>query len=263
MRHNTVKEKINRGEPSFGIWLADGPSPARIEFYGRLGFEFVIIDTEHLSIRQESLVELVRACDVVGVVPIVRPPNHAADTILSYLDMGVLGLYFCHVQSAEDARTIVDRVKYAPIGSRSAALARSSDWGLTQSPKDYFKQANDETMIILLLEDVAGIQNVDEILKVKEVDVVTACGASDLSHSMGYIGERDHPEVVKAIKTAEEKIVAAGGTFDCEPENAQDAREAIARGARLIPFYERPMLRTLFGGVLRESLSDAAQLVQR
>jgi len=259
MKHNAVKAKMNRGEPSFGVWLADGPSPARIEFYGRLGFEFVIIDTEHLAIRQESLLELVRACDVVGMVPIVRPPNHSADTILSYLDMGVLGLYFCHVQSAENARAIVDRVKYAPLGSRSAALSRSSDWGLTQTPKDYFRQANEETMIILLLEDVIGLSNVDEILKVEGVDVVTPTGASDISHSMGYVGERDHPEVVKAIREAEKKIAAAGVPFDCEPENAADAREAIARGARLIPFYERPMLRTLFGGVLREVLADATK----
>lgn len=251
MKHNTVKEKIGRGEPSFGIWLADGPSPARIEFYGHMGYEFVIIDTEHGAIRLETLLELVRACDVVGVIPIVRPPNHEASTILAYLEVGAMGLYFPHVRSVEDVRAIVDRVKYAPLGSRSAALARPAGYGVSQDPKAYFRQANEETMIVLLVEDTVGLANLDEILGVKEVDVV-CIGPSDLSSSMGFVGERAHPEVRKVILEAEARIAAAGMAFDCEPESAKDAREAIARGARLIPFFESPMLKTLFGGVLQD-----------
>lgn len=250
MRHNTVKEKLRRGEPSFGIWL-DGPSPARIEFYGQIGYEFVIIDTEHTAIDLESMLEMVRACEVVGVIPIVRPANHEASTILSYLDMGVMGLFFNHVQSAENVRAIVDRVKYAPIGSRSAVVPRAARGGPAQSPKDYMQQANEETMITLLVEDVIGLSNLDEILKVEGVDVV-CIGPSDLSNSMGFVGERDHPEVRKVILEAEARIAAVGMPFDCEPEDAADAREAIARGARLIPFFEGNMLKTLFSGVLKE-----------
>lgn len=250
MRQNRVKRKIRSGEPAYGVWLGD-PSPGRIEFYGRLGFDFVLIDTEHLTIRVESLLHLVRACEVSDLVPIVRPPDHERSTILSYLEAGALGLYFPHVQTADDAKAVVDRVKFAPMGSRSAATARPSGYGLAESAADYYRAANDETLIALLIEDVVGLKNLDAILKVDGVDVV-CIGPSDLSNSMGYVGQRSHPEVRRVILEAESRIAAAGLTFDCEPETAKDAQDAIARGARLVPFFENPMLAKLFGGILNE-----------
>lgn len=255
MRHNPVKEKINKGEPAFGVWLAF-PSPARVEFFGHLGFEFVIIDGEHMPISPATCLELVRACELVGVVPIVRPPNHESSTILPFLETGALGIYVPHVQTAQDAEAVVQAVKYAPMGNRSAGSSeRPANYGLTQPPEDYYAAANDETMVILLVEDTVGVSNLDEIVKVPGIDVV-AIGPGDLSLSMGRLKSRADPEVMKAVRNAEARIADAGLPFDCEPRNADEAREAIERGARLVPFFEGMMMAQLFGGVLDDLASS-------
>jgi 2-keto-3-deoxy-L-rhamnonate aldolase RhmA len=254
VKKNRVKEKLRRNQPSFGVWL-DGPSPNRIEFFGHLGFEFVIIDSEHETIGPDRCLELVRACDVVNVVPIVRPRDHQPSTILTILETGAMGLYVPHVDTPDQARAIVDAVKYVPIGHRGAGSStRAANYGLTQSAKEYFEFANNETLVILLVEDIVGIQNLDEILKVDGVDAV-CIGPGDLSHSMGHVGERDHPDVMRTVREAEAKIAASGRAFDCEPKSAADALDGIARGACLIPFFEGPMTKALF----QEALSGAQQ----
>jgi 2-keto-3-deoxy-L-rhamnonate aldolase RhmA len=255
MRNNHVKTKVARGEPAFGVWLED-PSPNRIEFFGHLGFDFVIIDSEHRAIGPQRCLELVRACDVANVVAIVRPGDHQSSTILSFLETGALGVYVPHVDTAAQAREIVDAVKYAPEGRRGAGSgSRASNYAVTQSASDYYKQANNETMVILLVEDIVGIQNLDEILKVDGVDAV-CIGPGDLSHSMGHTGEKDHPDVMRTVREAESKIAASGLAFDCEPESAADALDGIARGARLIPFFEKPMIASLFREALRAAVGS-------
>jgi 4-hydroxy-2-oxoheptanedioate aldolase len=251
VRHNIVKEKLNKGEPAFGVWLSH-PTCDRVEFYGRLGFEFVLIDGEHKPVSTAVCLDLVRACDAVDTVPIVRPPNHEASTILGYLETGAMGIYAPHVSSAEVARAVVDAVKYAPVGSRSAGSSeRPADYGLTQAPEEYYAQANEETFVALLVEDVEGVSNLDEILTVPGVDAV-CIGPGDLALSMGYMEGRAAPEVLEAVLNAEARVAAAGLPFDCEPTNAEEARAAIGRGARLIPFFERNMVGRLF----RETLDD-------
>lgn len=250
MRENRVKAKLHSGEPTFGVWL-DDPQPNRIEFYGHLGFEFVIFDSEHEPIGPERCLDLVRACDAVGLVSIVRPRDHEPSTILSFLETGVMGVYVPHVDTAAQARAIVSAVKYAPDGRRGAGGGtRAANYGLTQSPKEYFSFANRETLVVLLVEDIVGIHNLDDILAVDGVDAV-CIGPGDLSHSMGHVGERDHPDVMRTVRDAEAKIAASGHAYDCEPKSAADARDGIDRGARLIPFFEGPMIASLF----RETLS--------
>lgn len=251
MRHNTVKAKLKQGIPSFGIWLK-APEASRIEFYGLLGFEFVLIDGEHKSVSPALCLELVRACEAVGAIPIVRPPNHEPSTILQYLETGAMGIYAPHIRTAQDAQAIVDAVKYAPLGHRSAGSSeRPNGYGFVQPSREYYAKANEETLIALLVEDTEGIDHLDEILAVPEMDVV-CIGPGDLSLSMGYPEERDAPEVMQAVWAAEARVAAAGLPFDCEPTNAAEARSAIERGARLVPFFEGNMIAPLFRNVLAD-----------
>jgi 2-keto-3-deoxy-L-rhamnonate aldolase RhmA len=254
MRRNTVKEKIKNGQPAYGIW-PHFPTPDRIELYGHLGYEFIIIDAEHLPITPERCAQLVRASDLVNLVPIVRPPGHLSSTILPYLETGAMGIYAPHVRSAADAKAIVDAVKYAPLGNRSAGAERPADYGLTEPPEKYYESANANTLVVLLVEDTEGVSNLDEILQVPEVDVV-CIGPGDLSLSMGLYRGRSDPELMKAVREAEARIAAAGKPFDCEPTNAEEARAAIERGARLIPFFEGNMLVKLFRGVMEDLSSQ-------
>ena len=111
-----------------------------------------------------------------------------------------------HVNSRESAEQAAQSAKYAPLGYRGMFGGRQS-FGVG----DYFHQANDQTMVIVLIEEIEAIANLDEILTVPDIDVFFVA-PSDLSQTMGHIGNVEHPEVQAAIDGAIAKIVAAGKT---------------------------------------------------
>lgn len=261
MRHNPVKAKIARGEPSFGIWFWPvEATPNRVEYYGHLGFEFAIIDLQAMPANPESIRELIRACDVVGLVPIVRPRSQDKTMLLSYLEMGAMGLIVPGVQTAEQTRAIVDAVKYAPTrGGGVSGVSRAGNWGLTQSNYEHRTQANAETMIILITDPV-GYSNLDEILDVEDVDVVCVWSPTSFNRYLGH-EEADNPEGLQMALEGEAKIAARGVGFDTSPNTVAEAREAIQRGARLIGFCDPDAIAPMFRSMLDDLRTPAAGAV--
>jgi 4-hydroxy-2-oxoheptanedioate aldolase len=123
---------------------------------------------------------------------------------------------------------------------------------LTQTAPEYFAQANREVLLIALVEEKTGFDNLAEILAVDGIDVV-AFGPGDLAMSMGLPGQSGHPDVQAIVRRAEERVVASGKTLDALVANADEARAAVARGARLISIGISTMLRaaghTFFEGL--------------
>jgi 4-hydroxy-2-oxoheptanedioate aldolase len=232
MLRNPVKDKIKKGEVSYGIWLS-WACPDLVEFCGFLGFEWVLMDGEHIPIGRETCTELVRACQIGGIVPIMRVPENNRSMIMGYLDTGVLGIMVPHVNSAEQAKAVVDAVKYSPIGKRGAAVTRAGNYGLTQTSPEYYRQANEATLVIVLVEEVEGIRNLDEILAVEGIDVVSI-GPGDLAHSMGIPGQSKDPRVQEMTLEAEARVARAKRAYDVVVYEPSDIRPAIERGALLI-----------------------------
>ena len=100
-----------------------------------------------------------------------------------------------HVNSAEEARRVVDAAKFAPIGNRGLTTSRQG-YGVD----DYHKQSNNNSLVIALIEDIKAVKNLDEILEVDEIDVFFVA-PNDLAATMGYIGKSDHKDVQDTIET--------------------------------------------------------------
>lgn len=233
MLDNRVRQKIARGETAFGV-MVSWFSPDLVEFLGYLGFDWIFIDAEHGVIGPGACAELVRACNITGMTPIVRVPDKSQGTILRYLETGVVGVIIPHTNSAADARAAVNAVKYSPLGKRGAgSTTRAANFGLTQAPAEYFRRANEETMVCALVEEAEGIHNLDEIIAVEGIDSV-GIGPGDLAMTMGLPGQANHPEVRKLVLDAEARVVAAGKIMDSVVRDAAEAREAASRGSRLI-----------------------------
>ena len=209
MRQNTMKAKLRSGQPALGVSIMI-PCPQIIEMIGKLGFDWVMIDCEHGTLSLESVALMVMAAEASGIVPIVRPQTKDPDAILRVLDLGALGVQVPHVNTADDARHVVESVKYHPAGQRGLALGtRASDYGLGVSTAEYVRQANDETLVCVQLEEVEALRNLEAILQVQGVDVFFV-GPSDLSQSMGYPGQANAPAVRSAINSAFAAIRSAG-----------------------------------------------------
>jgi len=232
MKRNRMKEKLKAGEPVFGVSVMI-PSPQIVEMAGAAGFDWVLLDCEHGTLTLESVELMAMAAEACGITAIARPVTRNAEHILQVLDRGVMGVQVPHVNTAEEAREVVAAVKYHPQGRRGlAAGTRSAVYDSIGTLSDYVKAANEATLIAIQLEDEPAIRNIDELLKVDDIDVFFI-GPSDLSQSMGYPGNPKAPPVAQAIESSFRKIVAAGRTPGT-PATAENVREVVEKGVRYI-----------------------------
>lgn len=221
---NRMKKKILSGEPAYGVSFTF-PAPELVEYVAAEGFDWILIDCEHGSHSFTDVHEMVMACEISGVTPIVRPASNDPALILRYLDRGAMGLQIPHINTAEEARAAVDAAKFYPEGSRGIGGGRKN---LGLSAKEYPKRANEEILVCVQIEHIEGANNIDEILKVDGVDVFFL-GTNDLSQSMGHPGERDHPEVETLVDDLFSRIHAAGKASGT-PGGPALARKNIERG---------------------------------
>ena len=202
IRENKVKHKLGRGELS--TMLMGHNTTDMIDFMGPLGFDSVLLESEHGPVDFADIGPLTRICDIWDMTSIVRINFNNPSIIYRTLDLGAQGLMVPHINTAEEAEAVVDAAKFAPIGSRGSYTSRQG-YGIG----DYFSKANNETLITILLEDIIAINNLSEILKVDHIDAFYVA-PGDLAQSMGYLGQVEHPEVQSTVDKTYERIIRAG-----------------------------------------------------
>jgi len=232
IRPNQIKAKIQIGQPALGVSVMI-PSPQIVEMIGVLGFDWVLIDCEHGTNTPESVELMIMAAELSGITPIVRPKSREADDILQVLERGAMGVQVPHVNTADQARRVVEAVKYHPLGRRGlGAGTRPTNYGLGPALDEFVAQSNRETLVCVQLEEVEALQNIDDILRVEGVDVFFV-GPSDLSQSLGYPGQTNAPAVRAAVDAAFEAIVAAGKTPG-SAGSTEAIRHYLSKGCRYV-----------------------------
>lgn len=205
---NTFKQALKQGDTAqVGLWLGLANSYTA-ELLAGAGFDWLLIDAEHAPNDLQTILGQLQAIAPYPSHPIVRPPWPDAVRIKQILDLGAQTILAPMVETGEQAADVVAATRYPPQGIRGvgSALARAS--GFNRMP-EYLQTANDEICVLIQIETPKGVENLDDILATEGVDGVFI-GPSDLSASMGYIGNPGHPEVQKVIEESIAKIVAAG-----------------------------------------------------
>jgi 4-hydroxy-2-oxoheptanedioate aldolase len=204
IRPNRVKQKLAAGE--IATILSGTNDPDLIDQLGTLDIDGIWLEGEHGGVDYADLGNLTRACDLWGKTSVVRVMDNDYATIYRTLDRGAQGICVPHVNTRAEAEAVVEAAKFSPIGKRGMYTSRQG-FGVD----DYLKVANDQSLLIVLIEDVVAIKALDEILKVDAIDVFFVA-PSDLSTSMGHIGNMTHPDVQQTIDSALTKIVRSGRT---------------------------------------------------
>jgi 4-hydroxy-2-oxoheptanedioate aldolase len=202
IRPNRVKEQLAAGRVA--TILAGTNDPDLIDQLGTLDVDGIWLEGEHGGVDYADLGNLTRACDLWGKTSIVRVMDNDYATIYRTLDRGAQGIVVPHVNTGAEARAVVEAGKFAPLGKRGMFTSRQG-FGVG----DYFKAANDQSLLLVLIEDIAGVRNLDEIVKVDHLDVFFVA-PNDLATSMGHIGDMGHPEVQRTVDGAIKKIVESG-----------------------------------------------------
>ena len=204
IRENRIKQRLAAGQVA--TILAGTNEPDLIDQIGPTGVDGIWLEGEHGGVDYADLGNLTRACDLWGMTSVVRVMDNDYATIYRTLDRGAQGIVVPHVNTRAEAEAVVAAGKFAPLGKRGMFTSRQG-FGVG----DYLKTANDQSLLIALIEDIVAVQNLDDILKVDHIDVFFVA-PSDLATSMGQIGNLTHPEVQKTIDGAITKIVRANRT---------------------------------------------------
>ncbi len=253
MRENRMKSLITAGKPAYGVSVQFASSEI-VEMIGELGFDWVMLDAEHGSITPDNIGPLVMAAELHGVTPVVRPEKNDPAVINKYLDRGAMGVQAPHVNTAAEAKAVVEACRFHPDGKRGLGGGRMADFGFGVATADYVRQANEQMLVCVQIEDVEAVENLDEILAVDGVDVFFI-GPTDLAQSLGYPGQNSHPDVQKVIQETFTRIHAAGrasGTPGAAEQAKKNADAGILYQYTHIPTfmssYGREFMKTIGRG---------------
>jgi 4-hydroxy-2-oxoheptanedioate aldolase len=225
---NTFKHALLNKQPQIGLWLG-WASPYTAEALAGTGYDWLLIDGEHAPNTVPSLMAQLQAMAPYPVSPVIRPVEGNVALIKQLLDIGAQTLLVPMVETAEQAALMAAAMRYPPAGIRGvgSSLARSSRWNQVEG---YLHHANDEMCLLLQVESVTALANLAAIAAVDGVDGVFF-GPSDLSASMGLLGQPGHADVQKAILEGMATVKAAGkavGILATDPALAKQYLEAGA-----------------------------------
>ncbi|MFZ5814415.1 MAG: HpcH/HpaI aldolase family protein [Bacillota bacterium] len=224
---------LQEGRPLAGLFVGI-TAPALVEMAGFAGFDFVIIDNEHGPAGIETTENMIRAAKAAGIVPLVRVSGANVQEILRTLDVGASGIQVPQVNTAEQCRLVVEAAKYPPLGNRGVAFStRAAGWGFFGGPA-HLTGSNEKTVVVTHIETGLAVQNLDEMLAVKGIDVMFI-GPNDLSVSLGYAGNYNHPDVQAIIADCIRRIAAAGVIPGILATNPDEFHKYAALGARYMP----------------------------
>ncbi|MBU6349533.1 MAG: hypothetical protein KGS73_05210 [Chloroflexi bacterium] len=196
MRFNSFKQKLQAGQPAIGVFSAVRSSLAAA-MLARSGCDYVVLDSQHGEWEDASRAEAIRAVYLQQVVPVVRVRANDYGLIGRALDSGALGVVIPMVNSAAEARTAAEAMRYPPQGGRSGADNLSAHLG-----NDYHTWANQELFLAVQIETAAAVANAEAILAVEGVDGCLV-GPFDLALSLGVAaGSPAHTAAIRQVLQA-------------------------------------------------------------
>ncbi len=196
------REKLVRGDKLLGTMITL-PSPEIVEIMVAAGYDWLFIDCEHGAFDAQSAQSLLQAASG-RCACVIRVPSGEDVWIKKALDIGADGIIVPQVNSAQQARDIVQFCKYPPQGSRGVGLSRAHAYGAKFD--EYIQTANQQVAVILQAEHIDAVNCIDEIVNVPGIDAIYI-GPYDLSASMGKLGQTTDKEVVAAIARVRQSCV--------------------------------------------------------
>src|ERR1051326_3051159 len=201
---NVAREKLEQGQLALGLGIRMTRSVEIAKAMAVAGFDWLFLDMEHGVMSLEACAQISAAALDAGIAPIARVPNGEYAIATRALDNGTLGIVMPHVDTAAEAREVVNRLKYPPAGHRSMG-GIGPHYGLRSVSTGEAAQAlNAANLTVVMLETPTAIANAEEIAAVPGVDVLLI-GTNDLCAEMGIPGQIGHADVAKCY----EAVIAA------------------------------------------------------
>ncbi len=199
---NTVKQKLAEGKQVVGGTIST-TDPRVYCSMANSGFDFTWIEMQHSSLNYDQVAKMIWACKDAPAIPFIRVPSASEGDIQKATDIGALGIIVPMVDSVQEVKDAVTYAKYPPMGKRSQGGGQYGQlWG-----SDYRSKANDNIMIVAMIESPEGVAIVDQVAGLDGIDVVFAA-SGDLGSFTGWA--RDDPRYLEMVNTIRDKTLQAG-----------------------------------------------------
>lgn len=233
MKENRIRRCVREGRPALGMAIMEFGTRGLAKILETADLDYVIIDMEHSGFGIERVADLIAWFKATDIAPIVRVPENHYFFLAGVLDAGAAGVQVASVETAEQARAIVQSVKYAPMGNRGLGLTAAHSDFRTPKAVEYLPFRNRDTLIITQVETVKGLENCEEIAAVDGVDVL-AVGNNDLTFSMGIHGELEHPRFIAALERVAAAFKKHGKMGKCHPHHDEQIGQFVGMGYQML-----------------------------
>ena len=230
---NKLKQILQNGKPAVGTWLGCS-DPYFVEMMADLGFDWLIIDMEHIPLSQEGLRTMIMACKGSESTIVVRVSLNSRNLIQAALDLGAQGVMVPMVNSRADAEQAVEFTRYPPLGRRGLGPVRAGQYG--KSDAKYRETANDEILLFVQIETPEAVRNAEQILQVRGINGLFI-GNADLANFMnnGQVGSATVQKVVDDLIATAGRLSSPIGLPTWSPEEfdryAQLGAQLLTLGA--------------------------------
>ncbi|MBY5928180.1 siderophore biosynthesis protein SbnG [Halomonas sp. DP8Y7-3] len=252
LRTNQLKLALAQGREVYGV-LASLPTAASIELIAEAGFDFVVIDCEHVLINPETIEHMIRTAESYALTPLVRVADDDPKTLLRLLDGGAQGIVLPSVEDPERLGMAAQACRYAPQGTRSLNAGRPGSFG-KHSLAEYVHKANDEILVVAMIESRTGVERIDALCAVPGVDLILE-GAADLSQSLGVTWQTAHSEVTDALARVQRSAAEHGIPYAAFLRHAGAKAEWRERGVHTFMLGDE---RGIAFRALSQALQEAA-----
>lgn len=200
----TIKERLASGERLLGTMVTTFAAADLPKILQVCGYDFIVIDCEHGAFTTREVADQISVCRAIHLPVIVRIPLLSREHALKAMEMGANGLLLPNTETAEQAQTLVDYVKYAPMGHRGVSLSRPHTDFQKVDGREYMAFSNENNLVMCQIESQKGVESIEQIMAVPGVDVALI-GPNDLSQDYGILGQFHSETIIRAFR----RVIAA------------------------------------------------------
>jgi 2-keto-3-deoxy-L-rhamnonate aldolase RhmA len=234
MRHSKVLARIRAGQVA-RVCSVSAPIQSLPAVAAHFHYDGVWVDAEHRPWDPREVETMLARHEAADIDCLWRPPTKEKTALYRLLEDGATGLMIPHVSTPEQARELVQAVKFPPLGDRGLDGAGPDANYWIGAPKDYTVQANRETFLVVQIETPQALENAGAIAAVPGVDVLFL-GPGDMSLRLGCTAAVNDPKMAEV----QEKIAAVarqhGKAWGRPVGTATNARAVIQLGAQLVAY---------------------------
>lgn len=226
-------KKLRAGEFVKVVGINRVTDPWLTEVAGQLGFDVIWFDMEHRPHGYEIIERLSLACRATGIDLMVRIRKTGYTSVMRALEFGANGIMVPHCCTPEEAQQWVDWTRFPPQGRRGFDNAGADGNYTLSDSATFLRHRNQETFLVLQIEDREAVECVDAIAAVDGVDGLFV-GPADLTISYGMPFQRDHPTIQRAIDKVANATARAGKWWGTVTDTPETAQKELDRGARIV-----------------------------